>query len=271
MGNVFSIKDKVIVVTGAGGVLGGNISKSLAQAGAKIVVLDIRQENLDNQVHEIKASGGVAVGFLCNVLDSNSLEETSKKIVEKWDRIDVLVNCAGGNVPGATLAPEQTIFEMKWEDWEKVVRLNQDGTVLPCLTFGKVFAQQKSGSIINISSMATYSALTRVPGYSVAKTGINIFTKWLASELAIKFGDGIRVNAIAPGFFIGDQNRAVLINPDGSLTDRSKKVLAKTPMGRFGDISELNGLVQFLCSDSASFITGSIIPVDGGFSAFSGV
>jgi len=271
MESLFDIKDKVIVVTGAGGVLGGSISKSLSQSGAKIVVLDIRKENLDNQVHEIKASGGMAVGFCCNVLDMSSLEEVSKKIIDKWSRIDVLINCAGGNVPGATLSPEQTIFDMKLEDWEKVVRLNQDGTILPCLAFGKIMSQQQKGCIINISSMATYSALTRVPGYSVAKTGINIFTQWLATELAMKFGDQIRVNAIAPGFFIGDQNRNILINPDGSLTERSKKVLAKTPMGRFGDISELNGLVHFLCSDEASFITGTIIPVDGGFSAFSGV
>ena len=271
MENLFNIKDKVIAVTGAGGVLGGSISKSLAQSGAKIVVLDIRNENIESQVHEIKAVGGIAAGFICNVLDKNSLEEVSKKIVEKWDRIDVLINCAGGNVPGATVSPDQTIFDIKLEDWYKVVKLNQDGTILPCLVFGKVMAQQKKGCIINISSMATYSALTRVPGYSVAKTGINIFTKWLATEMAMKFGDEIRVNAVAPGFFIGDQNRAILINPDGSLTDRSKKVLAKTPMGRFGNISELNGLVHFLCSDSASFITGSIIPVDGGFSAFSGV
>jgi NAD(P)-dependent dehydrogenase (short-subunit alcohol dehydrogenase family) len=139
------------------------------------------------------------------------------------------------------------------------------------MVFGEVMAKNGSGSIINISSMATYSAITRVPGYSVAKTGINIFTQWLATELAMKFGEKVRVNAIAPGFFIGDQNRAVLINPDGSLTDRSKKVIAKTPMKRFGDINELNGIVQFLCSDAASFITGTIIPVDGGFSAFSGV
>ena len=271
MENLFNIKEKVIAITGAGGVLGGSISKSLSQSGAKIVVLDIRKENLDNQVHEIKAAGGMAVGFCCNVLEKSSLEEVSKKIMEKWGRIDVLINCAGGNVPGATLTSEQTIFDMKWEDWDKVVRLNQDGTILPSLVFGKIMAEQKKGCIINISSMATYSALTRVPGYSVAKTGINIFTQWLATEMALKFGDNIRVNAIAPGFFIGDQNRAILINPDGSLTERSKKVLAKTPMGRFGDISELNGLVHFLCSDSATFITGAIIPVDGGFSAFSGV
>jgi NAD(P)-dependent dehydrogenase (short-subunit alcohol dehydrogenase family) len=271
MDSMFSIKDKVAVITGAGGVLGGSIAKSLAQSGAKIVVLDIRQENIDTKIHDIKAAGGIAIGFLCNVLDMNSLEETAKKIVEKWERIDILINCAGGNVPGATLNPDQTIFDMKISDWEKVIGLNQNGTVYPCIVFGKVMAQQKKGSIINISSMATYTALTRVPGYSVAKTGVNIFTKWLATEFAQKFGEGIRVNAIAPGFFIGDQNRAVLINPDGSLTDRSKKILAKTPMGRFGDITELNGAVQFLCSDAASFITGSILPIDGGFSSFSGV
>jgi len=271
MENFFSIKEKVIAVTGAGGVLGGSISKSLSQSGAKIVVLDIRQENLDKQVHEIKAAGGMVIGFCCNVLDLDNLETVAKKIIEKWNRIDVLINCAGGNVPGATLTPEQTVFDIKIEDWEKVVKLNQEGTILPCLAFGKIMSQQKKGSIINISSMATYSALTRVPGYSVAKTGVNIFTKWLATEMAMKFGDQIHVNAIAPGFFIGDQNKDLLINSDGTYTERSKKILAKTPMGRFGDISELNGLVHFLCSDSASFVTGAIIPVDGGFSAYSGV
>lgn len=271
MENIFSVEGKVAVITGAGGVLGGSIANSLSKAGVKIVVLDIRQENLDKKVSELNTAGGKAIGFICNVLDMNSLHETAEKIVAQWGRIDILVNCAGGNVPGATLSPDQNIFDMKIEDWEKVISLNQNGTVYPCLAFGKIMAQQKEGSIINISSMATYSALTRVPGYSVAKTGINIFTQWLASELALKFGEGVRVNAIAPGFFIGDQNRAVLINPDGSLTDRSKKVLAKTPMGRFGDITELNGAVQFLCSQAASFITGAILPVDGGFSAFSGV
>ncbi len=271
MENIFSVKGKVAVITGAGGVLGGSIADSLSQAGAKIVVLDIRQENLDKKVNELKAKGREAIGFACNVLDMNNLHETANKIVAQWKKIDILINCAGGNVPGATLSPDQNIFDMKIEDWEKVTNLNQNGTVFPCLAFGKVMAEQKEGSIINISSMATYSALTRVPGYSVAKTGINIFTKWMATELAQKFGEGIRVNAIAPGFFIGDQNRSVLINPDGSLTERSKKVIAKTPMGRFGDINELNGAVQFLCSPAASFITGAILPIDGGFSAFSGV
>jgi NAD(P)-dependent dehydrogenase (short-subunit alcohol dehydrogenase family) len=271
MDNLFSIKDKVTVITGAGGVLGGSIARSLAQSGAKIIALDIREENVNRCVEEIKNSGGRADGFICNVLDINSLNETAGKIVEKWKTIDILINCAGGNVAGATLDSSQTVFDMQIEDWNKVVNLNQNGTVFPCLAFGKVMSQQKKGSIINISSMATYSALTRVPGYSVAKSGVNIFTKWLATEMAQKFGEGIRVNAIAPGFFIGDQNRAMLINPDGSLTERSQKIISKTPMRRFGNIMELNGIIQFLSSDASSFVTGAIIPVDGGFSAFSGV
>ncbi len=271
MEHLFDIKGRVAVVTGAGGVLGGSISRSLIKAGARVAALDIRQENLDNRVKELTDLGGEALGLIGNVLDMDSLKLTAKLIVEKWGKIDILVNCAGGNIPGATLTTDQTIFDMKIADWEKVTNLNLNGSVYPCLAFGEIMARQGKGSIVNISSMATYSAITRVPGYSVAKSGINIFTQWMATEMAQKFGEGVRVNAIAPGFFIGDQNRAILINPDGSLTERSQKVLAKTPMGRFGDISELNGAVQFLCSDAAGFITGAILPIDGGFSAFSGV
>jgi NAD(P)-dependent dehydrogenase (short-subunit alcohol dehydrogenase family) len=271
MNEIFDISGKVAVITGAGGVLGGSIARSFALAGAKVAVLDIRQDNIDNRVAELKKAGGEAIGLYCNVLDMDSLQQTAASIVSRLGAIDILINTAGGNVPGATLDPDQTIFDMKIEDWEKVTSLNMNGTVFPCLAFGRVMAGQGKGSIINISSMATMSAITRVPGYSVAKTGINIFTKWLATELALRFGEGLRVNAIAPGFFIGDQNRNVLINPDGTLTERSQKVIAKTPMKRFGDINELNGAVQFLCSNAASFITGAVLPVDGGFSAFSGV
>lgn len=267
---LFDISNQVAIVTGGAGVLGGSIAKHLLQAGAKVVILDIREENLNTAIASLKEHGEV-IGLQCNVLDMDSLRQVRDKIVEKWQRIDILLNVAGGNMPGATLTEQQTVFDMKIDDLNKVTNLNLNGTIYPSLVFGEVMAKNGKGSIINISSMATYSAITRVLGYSVAKTGVNIFTQWMAMELAMKFGEKIRVNAIAPGFFIGDQNRAVLINPDGSLTDRSKKVLAKTPMGRFGDISELNGLVQFLCSDAASFITGAIIPVDGGFSAFSGV
>ncbi|HBL78176.1 MAG: D-mannonate oxidoreductase [Bacteroidetes bacterium GWF2_42_66] len=267
---MFEIKGKVAVVTGGGGVLGGSISESLLKAGAIVIILDIREENLGNRSNQLQQPGQIE-GLVCNVLDMDSLKSVREKIMDKYGRIDILINAAGGNIPGATLAEDQTIFDMKIEDFNKVTNLNLNGTVYPTLVFGEAMAQNNSGSIINISSMATYSAITRVPGYSVAKTGVNIFTQWMATEMAQKFSEKIRVNAIAPGFFIGDQNRSVLINPDGSLTERSNKVIAKTPMGRFGDITELNGLVHFLCSDAASFITGAIIPVDGGFSAFSGV
>lgn len=268
--SMFDLSGNVAIVTGGGGVLGSSISKSLLQAGVKVVILDIRQEALDTRIEELKGFGEVS-GLVCNVLDMDSLTGVRQQIIDKWGRIDILVNAAGGNMPGATLTEEQTIFDMKVADFHKVTDLNMNGTVYPSMVFGEAMAKQGKGSIINISSMATYSAITRVPGYSVAKSGVNIFTQWLATELAMKFSEKIRVNAIAPGFFIGDQNRAVLVNPDGSYTERSKKVLAKTPMKRFGDITELNGIVQFLCSDAASFITGAIIPVDGGFSAFSGV
>ena len=257
MNEQFSIAGKVAVITGAGGVLGGSIAKCFMEQGAKVVAVDIRQEQLDKRVEELKAYGEDVIGIVGNVLDIASLEKLADDIVAKWGRIDILLNIAGGNMPGATLAPDQNFFDMDVTCWEKVTNLNMNGTVYP--------------SMVNVSSMAAYSAITRVPGYSAAKTAVANFTQWLASELALKYGDGIRVNAIAPGFFIGDQNRAVLINPDGSLTDRSKKVLAKTPMKRFGDINELNGAVQFLCSDAASFVTGALLPIDGGFSAFSGV
>lgn len=271
MNDLFSIAGKVAVITGAGGVLGGSMARHFVKEGAKVAALDIRQEQLDARVKELKDLGGDAVGFVGNVLDVPSLEKVADQIVAKWGKVDILLNIAGGNMPGATLEPDQPFFDMKIEDWNKVTNLNLNGTVYASYVFSRIMAKQGSGCIINISSMAAYSALTRVPGYSAAKTAISNFTQWLSSEMALKFGDKIRVNALAPGFFIGDQNRKVLINPDGSLTDRSKKVLNKTPMKRFGDITELNGAVQFLCSEAASFVTGVVLPVDGGFSSFSGV
>lgn len=268
--NTFSIEGQVAVITGGTGVLGGSIAKSMLEAGAKVVILG-RQEDKLKAVVESYGGNENLVGYACDVLDEARIREVKDLILAKFGAINILINVAGGNLPGATLREDQNIFDLKLEDYKKVTELNLDGTIVPSLIFGELIARSGKGSIINISSMATYSAITRVMGYSVAKTGINIFTQWMAMEMAQKFGDKVRVNAVAPGFFIGDQNRAVLINPDGSYTERSKKVLAKTPMGRFGDISELNGLVQFLCSDAASFITGTIIPVDGGFSSYSGV
>ena len=270
MNELFDIAGKVAIVTGGSGVLGSNISRSLLEAGVKVFIIGGHQENVDKVLEEFSSLGEVK-GAACNVLDIEQVKKVKDEVLNLWGKIDILVNAAGGNIPGGTISDDKSIFDMKVEDMNKVVDLNLNGSVYPCLVFGEVMSKQGYGSIINVSSMATFAALTRVPGYSIAKSGIEIFTKWLAMEMATKFSEKIRVNAIAPGFFIGNQNRAVLINPDGSLTERSKKVLAKTPMKRFGDIKELNGAVQFLCSDAASFITGVVLPIDGGFSSFSGV
>lgn len=271
MNEIFSIEGKVAIITGASGVLGGSLAKHFVKAGAKVVAVGRSLEKLQTIISELENLGGDVFAVEANVMDIKSLEEASSKILKKYGKMDVLLNVAGGNIPTATLTADQSFFDMDMQGWDDVTNLNINGTVYPSYVFGKIMAEQGNGSIVNISSMAAYSAITRVAGYSAAKSAITNFTQWLASDIALKFGDKIRVNAIAPGFFIGDQNRKILINDDGTLTDRSKKVIAKTPMGRFGDADELNGSVQFLCSDAASFITGALLPVDGGFSAFSGV
>ena len=268
---MYSIKGKVAVITGAAGVLGGSLARHFASQGADVVALVHRPEQVEPVEEELKSIGGNPCAFACNVMDVETVKEIAVKAVERYGKVDALINVAGGNVAGANVMPDQNFWDMKLEDWDKVLDLNLNGTVYPCHVFTEVFAKQGFGAILNISSMAAYDALSRVAGYGAAKEGVSNFTRWLASEMAIKYGEKIRVNALAPGFFIGKQNRAALLNPDGSLTDRSQKVLAKTPMRRFGDITELNGAAQFLCSDAASFITGVILPVDGGFSSFSGV
>ena len=261
MNTDFSIKGKVAVITGAAGVLGGSLARHFAEQGADVVALVHRPEQVEM----------FPVAYACNVMDVESVSEVAAKIIEKYSKVDILINVAGGNVAGANVMPDQNFWDMKIEDWNKVLDLNLNGTVYPCHAFAKVFAEQGYGCILNISSMAAYDAISRVAGYGAAKEGVSNFTRWMAQEMAIKYGDKIRVNALAPGFFIGKQNRAALLNEDGSLTERSVKVIAKTPMRRFGDITELNGAAQFLCSDAASFITGVVLPVDGGFSSFSGV
>ena len=268
---LFDITNKVIIITGGGGVLGGSMASYLAQQGAKIVVISRREETVQNSVDEIKASGGEALGLAVDVLDEEKLKEANAKIIERWGQIDVLINAAGGNLPGATIAPEQTVFDVSVSDLQKVLDLNLMGSVLPTLVFGKTMADRKKGSIINISSMASTHAITRVLGYSMAKAGIDMFTKWMATEMARKYGDGLRVNAIAPGFFISNQNRRLLAQEDGSLTERGNDIIRNTPMGRFGEADELHGIAHYLCCDASQFVTGTIIPVDGGFSSFSGV
>lgn len=271
MTDMFNITGKIAVITGGSGVLGSNIAEGFLRAGAKVVILGAHQNKVNITLSNLEKISNNVIGFVCDVLNIDSLNNIKSKILSKWDRIDILVNAAGGNIPGATLSAEQNIFDIDKASLDKVINLNLNGTVYPCMVFGEIMAKQKYGAIINISSMAAYESITRVPGYSMAKSAVENFTRWLAQEMAIKFSEKIRVNAIAPGFFIGNQNRALLINSDGSLTERSQKVIAKTPMKRFGDITELNGTVQFLASNAASFITGTVIAVDGGFSAFSGV
>tara|TARA_Y200000002_G_C22569603_1_gene616055 strand:+ start:92 stop:907 length:816 start_codon:yes stop_codon:yes gene_type:complete len=267
----FDLKNKVAVITGGGGALGGCIAQSLSLSGLKIAILDLTSESANNTVEMIEEQGGDAIGFAANVLSEDSIENVSQEIIKKWGRVDILLNAAGGNMPGATISVDQTIFDLSMDDFKKVTELNLNGSVIPSLIFGKIMADQKSGSIINYSSMSVDRVITRVVGYSASKAGIENFTRWMAVEMALKYGTGIRVNAIAPGFFVGNQNKKLLLNPDGSYTERGETIIRNTPMKRFGKAEELNGAIHFLCSDAAQFITGVVIPIDGGFSAFSGV
>lgn len=269
--DIFDIKDKVIVITGGGGVLGGSMAEHLLRNGATVVILNHKQESVSNALSRLKQVSENVYGYACDVLDEASLHAVSNQIINTLSKIDVLINAAGGNKPGATIAKDQTIFDLQIDDFKSVVDLNLLGSVLPSLVFGKEMAKQKKGVIINISSMTAQRAISRVVGYSAAKAAIDNYTKWLSVELALKFGDGLRVNAIAPGFFIGTQNRDLLLNKDGSYTARGNTIIQHTPMKRFGEAEELNGTIQYLCSEASKFVTGVVIPIDGGFSAYSGV
>ncbi len=270
--NLFNIKNKVVLVTGGCGVLGGGITEYLLGEGATVILLHYKEAPLAEAVAKFKNISENVDGFFCNVTEKESLQKVSDAIIEKYERIDVLINAAGGNMPGATIGPSQTIFDVNMDHFKKVVDLNLFGSILPSIVFGKEMAKNKKGIILNVSSMAAERAITRVVGYSASKAAIDNFTKWLSVELALKYGDGLRVNAIAPGFFIGNQNRDLLIDKEtGNYTDRGHTIIQNTPMKRFGDADELNGAVHYLCSDASKFVTGIVVPIDGGFSAFSGV
>ncbi|MEN8250617.1 MAG: SDR family oxidoreductase [Bacteroidota bacterium] len=271
MNKGFNISGKVCVITGGTGVLGGAIAEYLLKNGAKVVILGTNQERLTKKLEHLQAIDNNVEGYVCNVLEKPAVEEACNQIVEKWGKADVLLNAAGGNMPGATITEEQTIFDLDIDEFSKVSDLNLNGTLIPSLVFGKVMADQGEGVIINYSSMAALRPITRVVGYSASKAAVTNLTTWMAIEFAQKFGDKLRVNAIAPGFFIANQNRRLLMNDDESLTDRGKKVISNTPMNRFGEAEELNGAIHWLISDAASFVTGAVIPVDGGFNAYSGV
>lgn len=267
----FSVTDKVAIITGSTGVLGGAMARGLAAAGAKVGILGRREERAQTVAQEIVDAGGTAMALPCDVLDRAQLESVCSQVLDEWGQLDILINAAGGNVAAATIMPEQSVFDMPADAFDQVVNLNLSGSVLPSLVFGKVMADQGHGTIINISSMAAQRILTRVVGYSSAKAAIDNFTRWMSVELARKYGSGLRVNAIAPGFFVGEQNRSLLLNDDGSLTSRGQQIVDHTPMARFGEPDELVGTAIWLCSDASKFITGVVIPVDGGFSAYSGV
>ncbi len=271
LARLYSLEGQVAVVTGGTGVLGGMMAHGLARAGAKVGVLGRRREQAEAVARAIEAEGGAALPLVADVLERQQLQAARDMLVKQWGRLDILVNAAGGNRPGATLTPGQSFFELPVESMEQVITLNLHGTLLPSQVFGEAMARMERGCIVNISSMAAQRALTRVVGYGLAKAAVENATRWLAVELARSFGPRLRVNAIAPGFFVGDQNRALLLKEDGTLTERGQTIIDHTPAGRFGAAEELISTLVWLCGPGASFVNGVVAPVDGGFSAFSGV
>lgn len=271
LGELFSLEGQVAIVTGGTGVLGGAMARGLAQAGARVGVLGRRVEQAEAAARDIEAGGGEALALPADVLAREQLEGAREAVLERWGRLDILVNAAGGNLPSATLGAGQSFFDLAGDGLEQVIALNLQGTLLPSQVFGSAMAQAGRGCIVNISSMAAQRAITRVVGYSVAKAAVDNATRWLAVELARSHGAGLRVNAIAPGFFVGEQNRALLLNQDGTLTARGQTIIDHTPAGRFGQAEELLSTLLWLCGPGSSFVNGVVVAVDGGFSVFSGV
>lgn len=269
--NLFDLSGRVVVMTGATGVLGKSISTYFAVQGAKLAIL-VRESSVSKGealVAAIRAEGGEAECFVADIMDKDSLEAVRDQVLARFGRVDVLMNAAGGNMPAATVAPDKTIFDLDTDAVKKVTDVNLFGTILPTMVFAKPMAEQKTGSIINFASESALRPLTRVAGYGVAKAAVVNWTKYLCAEMAMKFGEGIRVNAIAPGFILTEQNRSLLTNPDGSLTPRAETIIAHTPFGRFLTPEELLGTLHYLASDASVAVTGTVAVVDGGFDAFS--
>jgi len=272
MKDLFDLKGKVAVVTGAGGVLCSAMAKALAQAGAKVAVLDLMEAAAKKVADEIKSEKGSAIAVTCNVLEKASLEAAREKIMDEFGKIDILINGAGGNKKEATTSPEMPFFDIPPEAVRFVFDLNFLGTLLPTQVFGKEIAKSGKGVILNVSSMNAFRPLTKIAAYSAAKAAVSNFTQWLAVHLCQNYSKDIRVNAIAPGFFLTEQNRFLLTEEKtGQLTARGKTIIDHTPMSRFGAPEDLIGTTLWLLSDASKFVTGVVVPVDGGFSAFSGV
>ncbi len=268
---LFDVSGRTAIVTGGSGVLCSEMAKALGVAGANVVILARNTVRIDAVVQEILDCRGVALGLEADVLDRNTLIKVKEKVLDKFGSIDILVNGAGGNRAGATTNPKQTFFDLPIQELSAVFDLNFLGSLLPSQIFGSVMADSGRGVIVNISSASSFRPMTRVVGYSGAKAAINNFTEWLAVYMAQEYSPEIRVNAIAPGFFIAEQNYSLLIQPNGEYTERGNKILTNTPMARFGDPKDLVGTLLWLVSDASKFVTGTIINVDGGFNAFSGV
>ncbi len=270
--DMFGLQGKVIAATGGGGVLVGRLCEGLARAGARVAVLDIDKEAAEKKAEVIGAAGGVAMAVEVDVLDKGSLERAAERIEKGLGPVECLVNGAGGNHPKATTSPETPFFDLPAEAVEKVFALNFLGTLFPSQVFGRAMAERKEGVILNVSSMSAFRPLTRVSAYSAAKAAVSNFTQWLAVHMAREYSPSIRVNALAPGFFATSQNRFLLYDEKtGELTPRGKTILDHTPMARFGDPRDLLGAALWLLSPASAFVTGVVVPVDGGFSAFGGV
>ena len=267
----FSLKEKVIIVSGGTGILGGAFVKAIAEQEAKVVIIGRNEKVGNSRVLEIKSNGGNAIFVAADVLDEAQLINAREKIISTYGRIDGLVNAAGGNIPAAVLPPERDVFDLNIEGVKSAMDLNLWGTIIPVQIFGPAIAKSGNGSIVNISSVSAQQAVTRVLGYAMGKTAVDCYTKWFALEMANRYGDAIRMNSVMPGFFLTEQNRALLTVPDGTLTQRGNDIIRQTPFKRFGNPEELTGALIWLLSDASKFVTGSIITVDGGFTINSGV
>lgn len=271
MDDIFSLKGKVIVVTGGTGVLGSAFADGIAAAGGVVGVLGRNERIANEKVAKIIANGGEAIALIADVTDVVQLENACQIMIAKYNKIDGLVNAAGGNIPKAILETNDDLFDIDFDAMNKVMQLNLFGTVLPTQIFGKAIHENGIGSIVNISSVVTSAAVSKVLGYSMAKAAVDAYTKWFAMEMASRFGDAIRMNTIAPGFFLTEQNKSLLIHDDGTPTARTRSILQNTPFKRFGEPKELVGALVWLLSDASKYVTGSRVVVDGGFTISSGV
>ncbi|GAB3851442.1 SDR family oxidoreductase [Hymenobacter terrigena] len=267
----FSLQDKVIVVTGGTGILGNSFVNAIAEAGGTVAILGRTEAVARERAEAVVQQGGKALALVADVLKEDQLTAACQQVLNTFGRIDGLVNAAGGNGPDGVLDPAEDVFKMNLEGMKRVMELNVWGTLLPTQVFGEAIAHSGKGSIVNISSMNSKRAITKVLGYNMGKAAVDCYNQWFAVEMANRYGDKIRMNALAPGFFLTEQNRSLLTKPDGGFTERGEKVIRQTPFKRFGHPDELKGALVWLLSDASQFVTGSMICVDGGFSIFGGV